>query len=84
MQPTDILVDVIALSEQLCKCPIEGRLAYATKENFCGKVVDGYHPDASDICLLTREAAKSLCLVQNEVLSRGRSLFIPIINRLLS
>ncbi len=76
VNPKDVLVDVIGLSKQLCAVPIEGELAYATKENFLGRVVDGYHPDALEVCLLTRKAAEQLCDVQNEVVKQGLGLFV--------
>jgi len=55
---------------------MQGELAYATKENFLGRVVDGYLPDASRVCLLTRKAAEQLCLVQSALNRRGMGLFI--------
>lgn len=76
MDPEKSLVDVIALSKHLCSHPIDGKLAYATKENFLGKIVNGYRADAEDICLLTPHAAKKLCLVQNSLIAKGLSLFI--------
>lgn len=63
----NILVDVIALSQQHCAHPIRGNLAYASKENFVGRVVDGYCTDANEICLLARRAAHALCNVQREL-----------------
>ncbi len=37
VSPKDVLVDVIALSRRSCTHPIQGCLAYATRENFVGK-----------------------------------------------
>lgn len=68
--PTDILIDVIALSQKLCVYPIRGNLAYATSENFLGRVVDGYNKDAADICLLSKQAAYALCNVQSDLNSQ--------------
>lgn len=70
------LVDAIKLSEQQCDHPIECQLAYATNENFMGRIVKGYHPDAHQICLMTRNAAEALCDVQNELNKKGLGLFV--------
>ncbi len=72
----NVLVDVIALSQKRCLSPIQGSLAYATSENFLGRVVDGYLPSASGICLLSRKAAEQLCAVQNALHKLGLGLFI--------
>src|SRR5690348_2141281 len=64
IKPEDVLVDVIALSRSCCAHPIEGFLAYATKENFLGRVVNGYVPSAARVCLLTQKVAMQLCSVQ--------------------
>lgn len=76
VSPKDVLVDVIALSRRYCTQPIQGCLAYATRENFVGRVIAGYHPEASDVCLVTSTVAKQLCLLQNELVHQGLSLFI--------
>jgi D-alanyl-D-alanine dipeptidase len=76
MKPEDILVDVIALSKKRCSFPIEGVLAYATRENFLGRVVDGYFSSGLSICLLSRQAADQLCSVQNGCNQKGLGLFI--------
>ncbi len=52
IKPEDVFVDVIALSKKRCLCPIQGSLAYATSENFLGRVVDGYLPSASEVCFV--------------------------------
>lgn len=71
------LVDTVALSKQICKQPIECELAYATPNNFVGRIIAGYHPDALDICLLTPKAAQALCAVQNHLLDHhGYGLFV--------
>lgn len=75
-RPEDVLVDVIALSRTCCAYPIEGFLAYATNENFLGRVVDGYVPSAARVCLLTQKAAMQLCSVQNALNKQGLGLFI--------
>lgn len=59
------LTDVVVLSQQFCKIPIRCHLKYATRENFLGRVVDGYHENAHDVGLLTKEAAHKLCEAQN-------------------
>jgi D-alanyl-D-alanine dipeptidase len=75
-QITDHFCDVITLSTHYCKVPILGKLAYATDENFLGRIVKGYHPSAIDVCLLTHKAARALCAVQNELLKQDLSFFI--------
>lgn len=70
-----ILVDVAEMSKELCKQPIEGKLVYATRENFLGRIVKGYHKEASGIFLLASEAAKALCMVQNRLLKQGYKLY---------
>lgn len=72
----NILVDVIPLSQQHCTYPIRGNLAYAKKENFVGRIIDGYCADADNICLLARKAAHALCNIQNELNSKHLGLFI--------
>ena len=76
VNPEDVLVDVVGLSRQLCLHPIEAHLAYATNENFLGRIVDGYRSDALEVCLLTRKASEQLCHVQNALINRGLKLFI--------
>jgi D-alanyl-D-alanine dipeptidase len=76
ISPKDVLVDVIALSLRSCTQPIQGCLAYATRENFVGRVIAGYHPDAQDVCLVTPKVAQQLCLIQNALVNQGLSLFI--------
>lgn len=75
--PKQLLVDVIALSKLRCQQPIQGELKYATRENFVGRIIDGYSPNAKDICLLTRNPAEMLCKVQDYVVNEyNYSLFI--------
>jgi len=76
VSPKDVLVDLIALSQRSCAQPIQGCLAYATKDNFVGRVIAGYHPEASDVCLVTATVAKQLCALQNELVQQDLSLFI--------
>ncbi len=76
MQAKEILVDTIALSEQLCSTPIQCKLAYACHENFMGRVVDGYFADALDVALYNREAAHALCEVQNKLTAKSLGLYI--------
>jgi D-alanyl-D-alanine dipeptidase len=76
MKPEQILVDVIALSEQRCQHPIRGELKYCTKENFVGRPIDGYALSAQDVCLLIRAAAEQLCVVQNNLNIQGYGLMI--------
>lgn len=64
------LVDTVALSKHCCEFPIQAELAYATANNFLGRIVDGYHPEAQDLCLLTPKAANALCHVQNELIEK--------------
>jgi D-alanyl-D-alanine dipeptidase len=62
------LINVVKLSQQLCLHPIGCELKYATIDNFVGRVIDGYHPDAKNICLLTEKIAKIFCQVQNHLI----------------
>lgn len=75
-KPENILVDVIQLSKKRCPTPIQGSLAYALKENFLGRPVDGYSPNAAEVCLVSRKAAEQLCAVQNELHKQGLGLFV--------
>ena len=61
----DKLIDVVALSKKHCDKSILCELKYATRENFLGRVVNGYVEEAQDVGLLTKEAAKKLCEAQN-------------------
>jgi D-alanyl-D-alanine dipeptidase len=63
------LVDVVALSQKKCSRPIQALLAYATPENFIGRVIDGYTPGLTNFALLTKNAAEALCAVQNTLLT---------------
>lgn len=80
MNPHDsakkILVDVIALSQKECQKPILGKLAYACEENFVGRIIDGYCPKAAEVILLAKQAAASLCKVQNTLNKEGLGLYI--------
>lgn len=69
----ETFVDVVALSHKKCAVPIVGRLAYATRENFVGRVVDGYEADVS---LLTRKTAEALCAVQSVLIEKGLGLIV--------
>lgn len=71
-----ILIDVVALSEHRCRTPIAGKLAYASSENFVGRVIDGYSADAPDVILLARQAAEALCQVQNTLNTQGLGLYV--------
>lgn len=71
-----ILCDVAALSKKLCPIQMSGWLVYATDKNFLGRIVNGYHPDAQDIFLLTKQAAYSLCAVQTDLNHKGLGLYI--------
>ena len=66
----DKLVDVVALSHKRCSRPIAAQLVYATPDNFLGRTVAAYTPGVTDFALLTKEAADSLCQVQNELLTQ--------------
>ena len=72
----ETLIDVIALSQKGCIYPIVGKLAYASNENFIGRVIDGYSFDAQHVCLLAKNAARALCNIQNELNSSGLGLYI--------
>lgn len=71
------LIDTIELSKKLCKHPIQIELAYATSNNLVGRILAGYHANATDICLLTPNAAQALCSVQNHLIETHRlGLFV--------
>jgi len=55
------LVDVVALSGELCQLPIQGDLKYIDEENFVGRKIAGYETQRGDICLLAPRAAFRLC-----------------------
>lgn len=59
------LVDAVKLSQKKCKVPIHCELKYASKENFVGRTIDGYHVEAAAVCLLAKKPAVQLCKVQN-------------------
>ena len=65
-------VNVIELSKQKCEQPIRGLLKYAGVDNFLGRSVKGYHPDAADICIMTQQAAHDLCKVQNDLIKKNQ------------
>ena len=76
INPEDVLTDVIVLSEKQCVMPIQGELAYAVKENFVGRVIDGYDAKAINVCLLAKKAANALCQVQKVLNKQQLGLFI--------
>lgn len=61
------LIDVIALSQKECERPILANLAYASRDNFLGQIVEGYTAGVADFTLMTRDAAAALCQVQDEL-----------------
>jgi zinc D-Ala-D-Ala dipeptidase len=72
----NILVDAVKISNEQCEYPIQCKLAYATKENFVGRVIDGYHPEMQNVYLLTAKPANALCQVQNILNKKGLGLFV--------
>lgn len=70
------LIDAVVLSHKLCLSPIECHLAYATNENFLGRIVHGYHKEATSLCLMTKSAATALCHVQNKLNKQKLGLFV--------
>lgn len=70
------LIDAVILSKKLCAYPIECHLAYATSENFLGRIVNGYHEAVTKICLMTPASAKALCEVQNKLNKLQMGLFV--------
>lgn len=71
------LVDVLALAKKNCEKPIQVELAYATANNFVGKIIDGYDPEVRDLALLSSKAALALCQVQNHLIkTKNYGLFI--------
>jgi D-alanyl-D-alanine dipeptidase len=71
-----ILTEVTSLSKKLCAHPIQGKLAYATCDNFLGRVVKGYDERASDLFYLSFKAATQLCKVQDTLNTLGLGLYI--------
>lgn len=65
-----MLVDAVKLSKTCCAYPIKAKLKYATKENFAGRVIEGYDPKITDIALMTPKAAQALCDVQNYLIEK--------------
>lgn len=70
------LIDLIDLSRKDCRHPIQGHLAYATRENFLGRVVKGYHPQAAHLCWLTENAALALSKAQKHLNEKDLGLFV--------
>lgn len=62
------LIDVTALSKKHCQRPIQALLAYATRDNFIGRIIDGYTPNLTHFALMTKDSATALCQAQNELL----------------
>ena len=58
-------IDATALSTELCQVPLRCELMYCGDDNFLGRPVAGYHPDASHLCICTKQAAQALCAAQN-------------------
>jgi len=75
-EPINLLVNVIKLSERLCRHAIRGKLVLAGRENFTGRQVKGYDQAADDICILTKKPANALCQVQTYLNQDGLGLFI--------
>ncbi len=75
-KPHHPLIDVITLSKKICKTPIDCQLAYATPDNFLGRIVEGYHEHIKNICLMAPKAAHALCVVQNSLNEKNLGLFI--------
>lgn len=69
-----MFVDAIPMSKKVCKFPIKVKLAYATRENFLGRVVDGYKN--THVCLLSPKTAQALCEIQNTLNNRGLGVFV--------
>lgn len=71
------MIDVVTLSRKRCATPIRGDLKYTVKENFVGRPVTGYHPEAGEICLMAEEAGGPICEVQNSLIkNHGLGLLI--------
>ena len=75
MTAEKLLIDCKVLSENICTHGIQGKLAYATNDNFTSRVVTGYHEDAADIFLLESSAAHALCDVQNSLNKKNLGLY---------
>ncbi len=71
-----MLIDVIRLSKKTCTKPIQCELKYATKDNFVGRIIAGYHDEVQNCALLTPKAAEALCQVQNFLNQSQQGLLI--------
>ena len=76
MQNLIPLIDAAQLSQQHCKQQIQSHLAYATQENFLGRIVKGYHAHATKLCLMTQNSAKALCDAQKQLNEKHIGLFV--------
>lgn len=71
------LVDVVALSRQVCRIPVEANLKFATQENFLGAVIDGYQlEDPTALCVLLKPVSEDVCQLQNALNKLGFGLRI--------
>lgn len=61
------LIDVVEFSKFYSINPIRAQLKYATKQNFVGRVIQGYQENAKNFALLAPRAAEQLCKVQNHL-----------------
>lgn len=70
--------DAVTLSQTKCTQPIQADLKYCTRENFVGRVVNGYEPTTTvqGAGLLGNEAAHALCQAQNDLIKNGLGIVI--------
>ena len=66
------LVDAVSLSKKQCPYPIRTELT----DNFIGKPLPGYDPNAADLCIMTPKAAYALCKIQTYLNENGFSLLV--------
>jgi D-alanyl-D-alanine dipeptidase len=70
------LIDAISLSKKGSSHPMRASLAYAAKDNFLGRVVDGYSQDVLETCFLTKICGQQLCKVHDALHKEGFGLFV--------
>lgn len=74
----ETFIDVTQKSQSICQHPITSDLKYCTRDNFAGRIIDGYepHPIVQACALLSREAAKALIEAQHALNEAGYSIVV--------
>lgn len=68
----DKWVDLLALSQKRCAHPFSVDAKYTADDNFIGRPIQGYTPGLKQLLLMTRQAAESLCQVQNALVTQAQ------------